>query len=51
MEDDIKMEDTSTKIMQPKTIKSKDNNIFGNGRRSQFFLNGRRPQQKLGNQQ
>ena len=28
---------TSTKIMQQKTIKSKNNNIFENGRQPQFF--------------
>ena len=28
-------------IMQPKTIKSKNNNIFYNGRRPQFLFKGR----------
>ena len=30
--------------MQPKTIKSTNNNIFEKGRRPQFFEKGRRPQ-------
>ena len=33
------MKTTLKKIMQPKTIKSKNNNIFENGRRPYFFLN------------
>jgi hypothetical protein len=45
--------------MQPKTIKSNDNNIFENGKRLQFlfeggqpnfFINGRRPQKIWSNQ-
>jgi hypothetical protein len=48
-EDDLNIffliEDNIQKIMQPKIIKSKNNNIFENGRRSQiFFEKGRRPQ-------
>jgi hypothetical protein len=39
-EDDLnffwKWKKTSKKIMQPKTIKSKNNNIFENGRRTSF---------------
>ena len=54
-EDDLnflEMEDDLKKTMQPKRIKTKNNNIFENGRRPQFFwkmkttlifLNGRRP--------
>ena len=47
-------------MMQPKTIKSKNNNFFENGRQPQFFFkgtqpqiseNGRRSQNKLCNQQ
>ena len=33
------MKTTLKKIMQPKTIKSKNNNIFENGRRPYFFKN------------
>ena len=33
----LKNEDDLKKIMQPKTIKSKNNNIFENGRRPQFI--------------
>ena len=32
-----KMKTTSKKIIQPKTIKSKNNNTFENGRQPQFF--------------
>jgi hypothetical protein len=38
------MEAYQKKIMQPKTNKSKDNNIFVNGRRPQMIENGIRPQ-------
>ena len=34
----LKMEDNLKKIMQPKTIKSKNNNIFENGRLHKFFF-------------
>jgi hypothetical protein len=33
--------------MQAKTIKSKKNNIFENGRQPQYFFKGRRPQDVL----
>jgi hypothetical protein len=33
----LKMEDNLKKIMQPKTIKGKNNNIFENGRQPQFL--------------
>ena len=38
----LKIEDDLKKIMQPKTIKNKNNNVFENGRRPDFFLNRRR---------
>ena len=42
MEDDLNLFENrrrlQNKITQPKTIKSKNNNIFENGRRPQFFL-------------
>jgi hypothetical protein len=38
------MEDNLKKIMQPKTIKSKNNNIFENGRQPQLVSKGRQPQ-------
>ena len=34
----LKMEEDLKQMMQPKTIKSKNNNIFENGRRPQFCL-------------
>ena len=37
------MEDNPTQKNATKTIKSKNNNIFEEGRQPQFFLNGRRP--------
>jgi hypothetical protein len=44
-----KWKTTQNKIMQPKTSKSKNNNIFENGRQPNLFLKnsffkGRRPQ-------
>ena len=38
------MEDDLEQMMCPKTIKSKNNNIFENRRRTHFFEKGRRPQ-------
>jgi hypothetical protein len=40
----LKMEDDLTKKMEPKTIKSENNNILENGRQPQFLHKGRQPQ-------